>query len=615
MAIDVKKKLRKERVRSYLARDFDGFRSDLLRYAKTYFPDKISDFSEASVGGLFLDMAAMVGDTMSFYLDHQFNELRWDTAVEQKNVRRHIENAGIQITGASPAAADVDFYIEVPAELIGEAYVPKTSSLPTILEGTTVTGGGITFNLTEDVDFSEKDLSGELRANVTTGTTDPTTGVPITYIVVKTGECVSGDEIQESWDIPSVHVPFRKITLGNPGVTEILSVKDREGNVYYEMESLAQDTAYKWVTNLDEDQEVVEENLEVVPAPYRFIKRVDTRTKLTTIQFGGGDAEGTDDDIIPDPSELSLPLYGKKSLARFSLDPNSLLETHTLGVAPRGTRLYVRYRYGGGLKHNVGANTIDTIAMLKIEWQNGTPTHEEAALVRSTLSIINPSSASGGEVAPSIEDLRKQIPAARQMQSRIVTKQDLLSRIYTLPSKFGRVYRAGIRSNPNNHLATQLFLISRDKDKKLDFAPDALKKNLRIYLNEYRLISDAIDVLDAQVINYTVTFEIVTNPKANKTVVVQNVISRLKNLLKTDNFQIDQPLLLVDMINSIINTGDVISLVDLKVSDARGTVEDRVYSDISFNVDANTFKGMIVGPPGSIFELKYPNNDIIGSAS
>jgi len=615
MAIDVKKKLRKERVRTYLARDFDGFRSDLLRYAKTYFPDKISDFSEASVGGMLLDMAAMVGDTMSFYLDHQFNELRWDTAVEQKNIRRHVENAGIRITGASPAAADVDFYIEVPAELVGEAYVPKDSSLPTILEGTTVAGAGITFNLSEDIDFSEKDLSGELTANVTTGTTDPTTGVPLTYILVKTGECVSGEEIQESWDISSSHIPFRKLTLSNPGVTEILSVKDREGNVYYEMESLAQDTAYKWVTNLDEDQELVQENLEVVPAPYRFIKKVDTRTKLTTIQFGGGDAESTDNDIIPDPSELSLPLYGKKSLARFSLDPNALLETHTLGIAPRNTAMYVRYRYGGGLNHNVSANTIDTIMTLKIEWQNGSPSLEEMDLTKSTLSIINPSSASGGERAPTLEDLRKQIPSARQMQSRIVTKQDLLSRIYTLPSRFGRVFRAGIRSNPNNHLATQLFLVSRDKNKKLDIAPDALKKNLRTYLNEYRLISDAIDVLDAQVINYTVTFEIVVNPKANKSVVVQNVISRLKGLLKVDNFQIDQPLLLVDMINAIINTGDVISLVDLKVKDARGMVEDRVYSDISFNVDANTFKGLIVGPPGSIFELKYPDNDIMGSAS
>ena len=72
MAIDVKKKLKRKNNRTYLSKDFDSFRAELLRYAKTYFPDKIQDFSEASLGGLLLDMVAMVGDTMSFYLDHQF---------------------------------------------------------------------------------------------------------------------------------------------------------------------------------------------------------------------------------------------------------------------------------------------------------------------------------------------------------------------------------------------------------------------------------------------------------------------------------------------------------------------------------------------------------------
>ena len=111
MAIDVKKKLRKERVRSYLARDFDGFRSDLLRYAKTYFPDKISDFSEASVGGMLLDMAAMVGDSMSFYLDHQFNELNLETAIEPRNIERLIRLAGVQATPKSPATAFVNLSV------------------------------------------------------------------------------------------------------------------------------------------------------------------------------------------------------------------------------------------------------------------------------------------------------------------------------------------------------------------------------------------------------------------------------------------------------------------------------------------------------------------------
>ena len=67
--------------------------------------------------------------------------------------------------------------------------------------------------------------------------------------------------------------------------------------------------------------------------------------------------------------------------------------------------------------------------------------------------------------------------------------------------------------------------------------------------------------------------------------------------------------------NVIINTTAVIALTDLQVSNIQGGVEDRVYSDISFNVDASTSKGMIIGPPGSIFELKYPDFDIIGNAS
>ena len=76
----------KKKLRNFYGRDFDAMRGDMLRYAGIYFSDQIKDFSDASVGGLLLDMAASVGDTMSFYLDHQFGELNIDTAVETKNV-------------------------------------------------------------------------------------------------------------------------------------------------------------------------------------------------------------------------------------------------------------------------------------------------------------------------------------------------------------------------------------------------------------------------------------------------------------------------------------------------------------------------------------------------
>ena len=162
MGIDVKKRIKKEKVRNFLAKDFNGFRQELLQYARTYFPDKIQDFTEASLGGLFLDMAAMIGDTMSFYLDHQFNELNPATAVENENILRHLRAAGVKITGSAPASVKVRFYIETTAEKSSDgSYQPIHKTLPVVIAGSVLESSeGITFNLVEDIDFSEKDDQG-----------------------------------------------------------------------------------------------------------------------------------------------------------------------------------------------------------------------------------------------------------------------------------------------------------------------------------------------------------------------------------------------------------------------------------------------------------------------
>ena len=123
MADDIKKKFGLQRKRNYLNRDFTDFRIDLLRYANIYFKDKIQDFSEASLGGLFLDMAAYVGDNMSFYLDHQFRELDPSTVVEPQNIEAMVKNAGIKITGNSPASVTVNFYIEVGKEKLATTVI------------------------------------------------------------------------------------------------------------------------------------------------------------------------------------------------------------------------------------------------------------------------------------------------------------------------------------------------------------------------------------------------------------------------------------------------------------------------------------------------------------
>ena len=614
----VNKQIKKVRKRSYLARDFDSFKAELYDYAKTYFGDSIADFSEASVGGLFLDMAAMVGDTMSFYLDHQFNELNWETAVEKKNIINHLRMAGVKQTGVSSAVVDVTFSFIVPSKISNGEYVPDTQLLPTIGEGTKVRAAATSFSTVENMYVWEVDRTGSLIAKVTTHESDEA-GNPTHFLVEKNVICISGNVKEQSFRIPDSHIPFRKVVIGQQAVTEIISVLDTDGNEYYEVESLTQDTVFKGILNLDEDQNLVHKNLEIVPATHRFIKNTSPLTKLTTLQFGSGDADSMDDDIIPDPSDLSIPLYGKRTFSRFSIDPNSMLSTQTLGVAPKNTVITVKYRHGGGLSHNVGPGVIRGIDLLYITWPLLTaPTPEqmvEMNILRNSITVTNDFAAAGGAPAPEIEELRAQIPAVRSMQSRVVTKDDLLARIYTMPSDFGRVFRAGIHQNPNNPLAAELYIVCRDSANNLTLAPDSLKKNLRKYINEFRLISDAIEILDATVINLRIEFSVVVDPGFQKQAVIQEIIRKLKPIVAMDMIQIDQPIIMTDLMNSIINTRGVISLTSLDINCLRGIVEDRLYSDVSFNVTQSTAKGLIVGPPGSIFEIRYPNNDIIGNAT
>lgn len=614
MAINVNKQLKKVIQRNYLAKDFDAFRTELLAHARLYFPDKIQDFSEASLGGMFLDLAAYVGDSMSFYLDHQFNELNWSTAVEQRNVQKHLRQAGVKISGAAPSHVDIDIYFEIPAEMTSMwgDIEPKRILLPKVMtKSTFASNNGVMFSLLEDLDFAEKDTAGNyLYSSVVTESDD--SGNPTKFVIWRRAVAQSGQRKEYRSNIPNNRKAFRRITLSDENITEIFEVKDSDGNIYYEVDTLSQDTVFRASRNKTEDSDLVYSYMEVIPCPYRYVKLYDYRTKLTTLRFGSGDASTMDNDIIPDPAELALPLYGKNTFSRFTIDPNSLLNTQTLGIAPRNTTLTITYQHGGGLKHNVGSETIRTVDVLYCEFPQGSDP-KEATAVRGSIDVTNPAPATDGANAPTLENLRSQIPAARKAQSRLITKEDLLSRIYTLPNKFGRVYRVGIRDNPLNSMSAQIHLIGLDKNKKLTQCSDTLKKNLRTYLNEYRTVSDAYDILDARIINIGVSFEIVAHPNASKSKVAQTAIRNVRNILKTEFFQIDQPLPYSDIMNALLLSEGVISLVELSVFNRSGLVEGKQYSDVSFDITSNTFQQMIVPVDGAMFELKYPEKDIIAT--
>ena len=595
--------------RSYLAKDFVGFRNELLNHAKIYFPNNIQDFSEASLGGLFLEMAAYVGDSMAYYMDHQFNELNYETVVESANIEQHLRTAGVRISGASPATMKVKFYIVAPALLdsLGD-YSPDPSALPIFKKGTKVaTSAGVKFELTSDLDFSEKDESGVLKAEILSS--NRRSGIPESFFMIREAVCISAQSTSEQISISNIDVPFREIRLSNASISSIDGVYDAEGNEYYEVESLSQDTVFKAVSNDKYVTDGVQFNLQVLNADRRYVVSQNLQTRSSTLHFGSGSPSSMNDDIIPDPSEMALPLFGKTTLTKFSIDPNAILKSRALGVYPKNTILTVNYRHGGGASHNVPVGSASAVVDLDIKFPPSCSITNRNSVINS-IDVKNDFAAQGGANAPTLAELKSMIPASRSMQNRVVTRQDLLARLYTLPAEFGRLFRASIINNPNNPLASTLHVISRDRFGSLTNAPDTLKQNLSTYLNEFRLISNALDILDADIINFKLIINIIARPGVNSTDVANSLINKLIEKFNISNFEIGMPIIESEIINLILNINGVQALDSINFVSQTGTILDRRYSDTVYNFDLVKSNGMFFIPQNAIFEMKHPEFDI-----
>ena len=282
-----------------------------------------------------------------------------------------------------------------------------------------------------------------------------------------------------------------------------------------------------------------------------------------------------------------------------------------MGISPTNTTIFVRYKHGGGINHNVNSNSIRSFSSIEWIFQPGISSTESRD-VRLSVDINNSLPARGGSNPPSIEAVRSIIPMAKSQQNRIVTREDLLARIMSMPSEFGRCYRAGLRSTPSNPLSMSIYLVGLDNEGLLTHVSDTFKLNLRTYINDLRLVSDAFDILDSPISNFGINFNIIASPTSNKFDVLENVINRLRALVPLRFMNIDQPLLESEFISAILNTRDVISLVDFKLEGITGTRENRIYSNYVYDVEANKNLGMYFPPPGGLFEMRHPNFDIIG---
>jgi len=609
----------------YLNKDFNSYKNQLMEFAQVYFPNSFNDFSEGNPGMMFLEMAAYVGDVLSFYTDTQLRESFLTLAQEKENLYNLAYAMGYKPKVTTAASTDLEIFQLIPALGPNSNYAPDYTFALKIDEASSFksTEGPI-FYIGNQVDFSYS--SSFSPTNISIYQYDSSNN-PEYYLLKKSTKAISGERKTQTFTVGAPE-QFKTLTLFDSNVISIESVIDSEGNEYYEVPYLAQDTIFEEIENTGaNDSELQQYNqqtpylLKLKRSSRRFISRFKTNNELE-IQFGAGTSDKADEEIIPNPDNIGLGIKDGRSSLNQAYDPSNFLYTRAYGQVPTNTTLTVTYLVGGGLEANVNSNTITQVETL---FSSNKPNLNAPMLkfVKSSVASTNKEAAKGGGAGDSVEDIRLNTMANFSAQQRAVTKEDYLIRTLSLPPKLGRVAKAYIiqddQSSPllteperiPNPLALNLYTLGYDSNKNLSTLNTATKTNLATYLEQYRMLTDAINIKDSFVINFGLEFEITAFKSYNNQEVLLECIAELKNYFNIDKWQINQPIIISEISNIIAAVRGVQTVEKVELENKNGL--SLGYSQYKYDFDGATKKGVIYPSlDPSIFELKYPNTDIKG---
>jgi len=603
----------------YINRDFSTLRDQLINYSKTYFPNTYNDFTPASPGMMFMEMAAYIGDVLSFYVDNQFQETFIQYARQTQNLYDLAYLLGYKPKATNAATTLLDIYQQVPATTLASQKVPDYSYALQIPANTTITStlnGNLNFLMTEKVDFS---ISSSL--DPTEVTVYETAGnLPTYFLLKKTRKAISATVKSTSFSFSSP-VPFDSRTITDDNIIGILDITDSvTGDKWHEVDYLAQDAIYESISNSNPNDPNYTQDpdvsnlLRIKQVQNRFATRLLNRTNLQ-IQFGSGNPYDTTEEIIPNPDNVGLGLpYGENKLTT-AYAPTNFIFTNTYGIAPSNTTLVVRYLVGGGVESNAQANSLQNINTTGVSFVNFNIGDTNLAnQIFGTLLVTNPVAASGGSDGDDINELRQNSLGSFQSQLRNVTFDDYVVRVLSLPAQYGtvsKVYAEKPKASSTSFNTVDLYVLSYNNTKKLTTASDALKRNINTYLSQYKMISDSIGIKDAFIINIGINFEIITLPGANSDEVMLKCILALQNEFNIDRWQINQPIILKNIFTLLDQIQGVQTVKTIQITNK---VDSNLgYSDFAYDITAATDNNVIYPSlDPMIFEIKYPNTDIQG---
>jgi hypothetical protein len=654
---------------NYLNKDFNQFRDNLVEYAKTYFPQTYTDFNESSPGMMFIEMASYLGDVLSYYIDDTLKESFITTATDRENLVALSNIMGYKPKVTSPAITTISVYQLVPSKLKSgqnTEYEPDSRFYLRIKEGMLVesTESGVTFRTSELVDFNEsydREISIYQRDE---------NGKPEFYLVKKQVKALSG--LLKTVEVTAnASDSFQTFTLGETNIINIHDVRDSNGNKWYEVPYLAQESVYidypnteQYDKDLSQFKDSVSNILKVLKTSRRFVKQINP-DNTTSIVFGGGTASD-DETLIPNFKNVGLGLNSSIDRLNDSFDPSNFLKTKSYGQSPSGT-MTISYLVGGGIDSNVSKGQLVKIESISYDDDDGIFTPSELSLYKfckSSVAVDNEIPATGGRGPETINEIRENSLAMFGSQNRAVTRKDYQVRVLSLPGKYGGVAKAycapdgeldnnspsSILSNPqslqqfsdlvislkekdlsesqiqeeinkflvgkksnldekNNPFAINLYLLGYDNNNKLTNLNRAVKENVKTYLGEYRLLTDGLNILDGFIINIGVDFEIRVYSGYNNRQVMTSCIREIKQFFNINNWGFNTPINLSELELVIAGVEGVQSVPKCDVTNKCGGN----YSNVKYNISAAT-KNKLVYPSldPSVFELKFPDKDIKG---
>lgn len=660
---------------SYLGKDFEAFRNNLIEYSKTYFPNTYNDFNETSPGMMFIEMASYIGDVLGYYTDASLKESLIQYAGEEKNVFALANLLGYKPKSTAPAVTTLSVYQLCKSDAAGQV---DTRYLLRINSGLTVkstANGDITFRTIDNLDFNDP-----TDREISVYSVNELTNNPDYFLVKKQIQAISAKEtsITKTFNSPEA---FSSILLEDTNVISIESVTDEDGNKWYEVPYLAQETIYIDYPNVEQNdpdlyqfRDTVPYLLKLLKTSRRFISKVNDDF-TTSIHFGGGDSSLSDELIIPNIKNVGLGLNSSIDRMGESYDPTNFLKTKTYGQAPANTTITVNYLIGGGIGSNVSQGDLTSISSIVFDDSSVTTSDLDETIltfVKNSVAVENEIPAKGGRGVDTIEEIRESALANFASQNRAVTAKDYQVRALSMPSKYGsiaKVFAIGDNSlNSNspetilnstdnldeftnivktissyaisqggnlpstteikdivrnfvqkttqnaelvNPFAINLYTLGYDSNKNLTNLNRAVKENLKTYINEYRMLTDGINIIDGFIINIGVNFEISTYKNFNQREIILTCINELKSFFDVNNWQFNQPINLSDIELTLAMIEGVASVQNVEIVNKCGGI----YARNSYDIKAAT-KNKIIYPSldPSVFEVKFPDKDIKGKA-